>query len=360
MRQAASRLRRCHLLSSQIYAMVDLAGRGEADYVQVHRRSCPRLRLRCPPHPPCPPGPLLPPLAADHSCQPVCHAQRDCLQPRIPVHRFPRPVQVLPREELSCAAAAGLSPSRQSPARVPSLLLRSAPAQPPSRRCSSGLRHGGGGCRHRVNGPPAPPALTRTVVYRCPAAVPPRRRRQLRTRPQAGPALRPHPAAGQPAHRLLVRLTYPHCSMRSMRFRPSCLPAHVCASGPPCSPSPCCHHPAMLPSAPALLPLRHGWKFIRFGPNGRLYIPIGANCNACRLDGSPPNNGWVRCRRSVSWAAHTASPHSTTCCSPRPCLAGAGHSLFLACAGSGGWQLRVQRQQLPGHSPRHRPLPVRT
>lgn len=24
---------------------------------------------------------------------------------------------------------------------------------------------------------------------------------------------------------------------------------------------------------------RHGWKFIRFGPDGALYIPIGANCN---------------------------------------------------------------------------------
>ncbi|KAL4438192.1 hypothetical protein ABPG77_010553 [Micractinium sp. CCAP 211/92] len=37
----------------------------------------------------------------------------------------------------------------------------------------------------------------------------------------------------------------------------------------------------------------HGWKFIRFGPDGNLYVPIGADCNACRLDGSPPNNGTV-------------------------------------------------------------------
>ncbi|MGD9364877.1 MAG: PQQ-dependent sugar dehydrogenase [Desulfobacteraceae bacterium] len=25
----------------------------------------------------------------------------------------------------------------------------------------------------------------------------------------------------------------------------------------------------------------HGWKFIRFGPQGRLYVPVGAPCNVC-------------------------------------------------------------------------------
>src|SRR3981081_3490701 len=25
----------------------------------------------------------------------------------------------------------------------------------------------------------------------------------------------------------------------------------------------------------------HGWKFIRFGPDGRLYVPVGAPCNVC-------------------------------------------------------------------------------
>ncbi|MCC6211257.1 MAG: PQQ-dependent sugar dehydrogenase [Burkholderiales bacterium] len=29
----------------------------------------------------------------------------------------------------------------------------------------------------------------------------------------------------------------------------------------------------------------HGWKFIRFGPDGRLYIPIGAPCNICDREG---------------------------------------------------------------------------
>jgi glucose/arabinose dehydrogenase len=27
--------------------------------------------------------------------------------------------------------------------------------------------------------------------------------------------------------------------------------------------------------------MHHGWKFIRFSPDGKLYIPIGAPCNAC-------------------------------------------------------------------------------
>ncbi|MEE9276448.1 MAG: PQQ-dependent sugar dehydrogenase [bacterium] len=29
----------------------------------------------------------------------------------------------------------------------------------------------------------------------------------------------------------------------------------------------------------------HGWKFIRFGPDGRLYVPVGAPCNVC----APPD-----------------------------------------------------------------------
>src|SRR3989338_4317354 len=29
----------------------------------------------------------------------------------------------------------------------------------------------------------------------------------------------------------------------------------------------------------------HGWKFIRFGPDGKLYVPVGTPCNVCeRLD----------------------------------------------------------------------------
>jgi glucose/arabinose dehydrogenase len=28
----------------------------------------------------------------------------------------------------------------------------------------------------------------------------------------------------------------------------------------------------------------HGWKFIRFGPDGKLYVPIGAPCNICEIN----------------------------------------------------------------------------
>jgi glucose/arabinose dehydrogenase len=36
----------------------------------------------------------------------------------------------------------------------------------------------------------------------------------------------------------------------------------------------------------------HGWKFIRFGPDGRLYIPVGAPCNVCKVD--PSTHGHMR------------------------------------------------------------------
>jgi glucose/arabinose dehydrogenase len=45
----------------------------------------------------------------------------------------------------------------------------------------------------------------------------------------------------------------------------------------------------------------HGWKFIRFGPDGKLYVPVGAPCNVCepgdpyasitRIDPKAPKGG---------------------------------------------------------------------
>ncbi|MGE5095377.1 MAG: PQQ-dependent sugar dehydrogenase, partial [Betaproteobacteria bacterium] len=36
----------------------------------------------------------------------------------------------------------------------------------------------------------------------------------------------------------------------------------------------------------------HGWKFIRFGPDGRLYVPVGAPCNVCERE--PPYESITR------------------------------------------------------------------
>lgn len=44
------------------------------------------------------------------------------------------------------------------------------------------------------------------------------------------------------------------------------------------------------PPKPEVLPAQfptetaHGWKFIAFGPDGKLYVPVGAPCNICRPD----------------------------------------------------------------------------
>jgi glucose/arabinose dehydrogenase len=32
----------------------------------------------------------------------------------------------------------------------------------------------------------------------------------------------------------------------------------------------------------------HGWKYIRFGPDGKLYLPVGAPCNICDRTGEDP------------------------------------------------------------------------
>ena len=41
----------------------------------------------------------------------------------------------------------------------------------------------------------------------------------------------------------------------------------------------------------------HGWKFIGFGPDGKLYVPVGAPCNVCdggRSPGTPRSREWIR------------------------------------------------------------------
>ncbi|MEM5419441.1 hypothetical protein V2W23_14540, partial [Staphylococcus gallinarum] len=33
----------------------------------------------------------------------------------------------------------------------------------------------------------------------------------------------------------------------------------------------------------------HGWKFIKIGPDGKLYVPVGAPCNICN-----PGEGFAK------------------------------------------------------------------
>lgn len=35
----------------------------------------------------------------------------------------------------------------------------------------------------------------------------------------------------------------------------------------------------------------HSWKYLAFGPDGKLYIPVGAPCNICNPDGNPATAG---------------------------------------------------------------------
>src|SRR5262249_17590111 len=38
----------------------------------------------------------------------------------------------------------------------------------------------------------------------------------------------------------------------------------------------------------------HGWKFIRFGPDDLLYVPVGAPCNVCERLDDPRYGGIMR------------------------------------------------------------------
>ena len=122
---------------------------------------------------------------------------------------------------------------------------------------------------------------------------------------------------------------------------------------------------------------RAGWKFIRFGPDGKLYVPIGANCNICKLTGSPPTNGTVDGQFIYSVAASSDptlvhAPYQKTPSSPvfefgsiyrmvsvaRERLGGGAHAHLLTVIPSlalaeRGWQ---QPRDLRARRPKHRGL----
>ncbi len=66
----------------------------------------------------------------------------------------------------------------------------------------------------------------------------------------------------------------------------------------------------------------HGWKFIAFGPDGKLYVPVGAPCNVCdeedsiyasitrmNVDGSKPEIFARGIRNTVGFTWHPVTKH---------------------------------------------------
>src|SRR5437870_2649793 len=49
----------------------------------------------------------------------------------------------------------------------------------------------------------------------------------------------------------------------------------------------------------------HGWKFIAFGPDGKLYVPVGAPCNICEPD--PNRHGNTGSQNSFPTSAHDSA-----------------------------------------------------
>jgi glucose/arabinose dehydrogenase len=66
------------------------------------------------------------------------------------------------------------------------------------------------------------------------------------------------------------------------------------------------------PPAPAIVydgypaEASHGWKYIAFGPDSMLYVPVGAPCNICAPD--PPFASITRLRLDSTGAADSAGP----------------------------------------------------
>ena len=61
--------------------------------------------------------------------------------------------------------------------------------------------------------------------------------------------------------------------------------------------------------------IHHNWKYAAFGPDGKLYIQIGANCNICEIN--PGVHGQIRRYNSMArawrlWRAACATPSAST------------------------------------------------
>jgi glucose/arabinose dehydrogenase len=83
---------------------------------------------------------------------------------------------------------------------------------------------------------------------------------------------------------------------------------------------------AELPTDPSTT--NHSWKYLRFGPDGKLYVPIGGPCNVCDR-GDPwatilrmnPESGTLSAWHSIRSAARFGSATTAATCSGTTCRA---------------------------------------
>ena len=51
----------------------------------------------------------------------------------------------------------------------------------------------------------------------------------------------------------------------------------------------------------------HDWKFLAFGPDNKLYVPIGAPCNICEPSPDACADPPLQCRRLAAWRSSRAA-----------------------------------------------------
>jgi hypothetical protein len=96
----------------------------------------------------------------------------------------------------------------------------------------------------------------------------------------------------------------------------------------------------------------HGWKFIAFGPDGKLYVPVGAPCNICEPEPdryaiitrmNPDGSGFEVYARGLRNSVGLGSAHQRTVVyEQRARLAGRGFtSRYIESCGNAGIEFRL-------------------
>ncbi len=53
--------------------------------------------------------------------------------------------------------------------------------------------------------------------------------------------------------------------------------------------------------------IHHNWKYVDFGPDGKLYVQVGANCNVCELNPASMRRSAVTTRTARAWRSSRAA-----------------------------------------------------